>query len=124
MSYTPNVATTTEPVDSRPAGSAAAEFRAIKTKIAELGDVDIAFDLRLDALEMGGGGSGTITGANSLGGTAVYASETSGELNFRGLTAGQGVALSASGTAITISSVVISSTDPGAVGAGVLWVQP
>lgn len=69
-------------------------------------------------------GGGEVNTASNLGGVGLYYAKVSTDLQFRGLAAGQGVALTASTSTVTIRTVYISSTDPGAVGAGVLWVTP
>lgn len=51
MSYTPNPLDPTAPLDSEKAGTAAAEFRALKTQIVAMVAVDAALDKRLDAIE-------------------------------------------------------------------------
>ena len=72
-----------------------------------------------------GGASGETNTASNLGGTYGWYVQKSGvDLQFRGITAGSGVSLSATSSAVTISTVVISASDPGAVGAGVIWVTP
>ena len=50
----------------------------------------------------GGGGSGTITGGTSLGGTAIYSGVSGANLTFKGLTAGSGVTVTSASTALTI----------------------
>lgn len=80
----------------------------------------------LEALAEGaGGGEGEVNTASNLGsGAGVYASKSGADLRFRSLSAGQGVQLVEGANAIEIRRVYIQDTDPGAVGAGVLWVRP
>lgn len=67
---------------------------------------------------------GEINTASSLGGTSLVGVKSGVDLPFKGLTAGTGVILSPSSVAITVTTVIISSSDPGAVGPGVIWVTP
>ena len=54
-----------------------------------------------------GGGAGDISGASNLGsGTGLFAQESSGELQFKSITAGSNVSVSSNSTSITISSTV------------------
>ena len=73
--------------------------------------------------------SATTTGgeantASNLGGVGLFANKVGVDLRFKGLAAGQGVTLSSDANTVTIRTVIISATDPGAVGPGVIWVQP
>lgn len=75
-------------------------------------------------ISAGATGGGEANTASNLGGVGLYYAKSGADLQFRGLTAGSGVALSASASAVTITTVYVSASDPGAVGAGVLWVTP
>lgn len=68
--------------------------------------------------------SGESNTASSLGGTSLVGVKSGVDLQFKGLMAGTGVILSPSSVAITVTTVIISSSDPGAVGPGVIWVTP
>lgn len=69
-------------------------------------------------------GSGETNTASNLGGVGLFDSKVGVDLRFKGLAAGQGVTLSSDANTVTIRTVIISATDPGAVGPGVIWVQP
>jgi hypothetical protein len=71
-----------------------------------------------------GESTGDVSTAANLGGTGLYAQKSGAQLQFKGLSAEQGVALNVTGTTVGIRTVYISATDPGAVGAGVIWVTP
>lgn len=132
MPYTPIATDSSRPVGTDPAGSAAAEFRALKaalngytgvtnllnTFVLSLGD-------RVTALEAGGGGGGgDVTTAANMGATGLVGPKVGTTLQFKGLQAGQGTIVTAGSDRVTIQTVIISATDPGAVGPGVIWVQP
>lgn len=78
----------------------------------------------IDDTATGGGGSGEANTTSNLGGVGLAAAKSGVNLPFKGLAAGQGAAISADSTTVTIRTVYISSSDPGAVGAGVIWVTP
>lgn len=66
-----------------------------------------------------GGGVATIS---SAGGDVSLVSNTNGIL--KGLSAGVGVKFTNASDKITISTVIISATDPGTSGAGRIWIKP
>lgn len=133
MPYTPIATDQSRPVGTDPAGSAAAEFRALKnalngytsitnllnTFVLSLGD-------RVNALEAGGGGGGggDVTTAANMGATGLVGPKVGTTLQFKGLQAGSGTIVTATSDRVTLQTVIISATDPGAVGPGVIWVQP
>jgi hypothetical protein len=66
-----------------------------------------------------GGGTGTITGGTSLGGTEpIFGTNTAPTINFKGLTAGTGISLSSSSSAITVTNTgpTLSQIGPGFYG--------
>lgn len=132
MPYTPNAGDQSRPVGTDPAGSAAAEFRALKaslngfvavtnilnTFVASLSD-------RVDALEAGGGGGGgDVTIAANMAATGIVGPKVGTTLQFKGIQSGSGTIVTAASDRVTLQTVIISDTDPGAVGPGVIWVQP
>ncbi len=134
MPYTPIATDASRPVGTDPAGSAAAEFRALKaalngytgvtnllnTFVLSLGD-------RVTALEAGGGGGGgggDVTTAANMAATGLVGPKVGTTLQFKGLQAGSGTIVTAASDRVTLQTVIISATDPGAVGPGVIWVQP
>lgn len=66
----------------------------------------------------------TNVGANLGAGYAWYTGKSGAALNFKTLLPGSGVRVAADANTLTVSTVVISATDPGPVGAGVFWVTP
>ena len=75
--------------------------------------------------DIGDGPVGEINTASNLGsGAGLYASKSGVDLRFKSLIEGQGIDIASSSTALTIRSVVISASDPGAIGAGMIWVTP
>lgn len=71
------------------------------------------------------GSSGEVNTLGSRGGTvSLVGTKVGVELGIKGLSAGQGVALTSTSTAVTIRTVFIQASDPGAVGAGTIWVVP
>ena len=133
MPYTPIATDASRPVGTDPAGSAAAEFRALKaalngytsvtnllnTFVLSLGD-------RVTALEAGGGGGGggDVSTAANMAATGLVGPKVGTTLQFKGLQAGSGTIVTAASDRVTLQTVIISATDPGAVGPGVIWVQP
>lgn len=127
-------ATAAENVSFAPTGTSL-EATTLQDAIAELDDDRIALaaalaaaivDLegQIDAVIATAVGE-TNTAANVGSGTGqVYKAKSGVELQFRRIAAGQGIAISNGTNDITIRSVYVTGSDPGAVGAGVLWVNP
>jgi hypothetical protein len=133
MSYTPIATDASRPVGTDPAGSAAAEFRGLKAALNGYASVTntlnsfvLSLGDRVTALEAGGGGGGggDVTTAANMGGTSLVGPKVGTTLQFKGLQSGSGTIVTASTDRVTVQTVVISATDPGAVGPGVIWVQP
>lgn len=94
-------------------------------------------DLRVKSLEVTGSlaisststtitihGTGEANDGQNLGsGLGWFAQKSGDTLQFKSLIAGQGVVLSSSSTAITLRTAYVQSSDPGAVGAGAIWVD-
>ena len=133
MPYTPIATDTTRPVGTDPAGSAAAEFRALKNALLGYTSVTnilntfvLSLGDRVTALEAGGGGGGggDVTTAANMAATGLVGPKVGTTLQFKGLQAGSGTIVTAASDRVTLQTVIISATDPGAVGPGVIWVQP
>lgn len=88
------------------------------------GGDEVKFIINLSPLTAPGPGAGEANTASNLGGVGLFASKDGVDLRFKGLAAGPGVSLSSDASTVTIRTVIISATDPGAVGPGVIWVQP
>ena len=87
-----------------------------------VGGDEVKFIINLSQLTAPG--SGEANTASNLGGVGLFAGKVGVDLRFKGLAAGQGVTLYSDANTVTIRTVIISATDPGAVGPGVIWVQP
>jgi len=133
MPYTPIATDSSRPVGTDPAGSAAAEFRALKNALNSysgssnlLNTFVLSLGDRVNALEAGGGGGGggDVTTAANMGATGLVGPKVGTTLQFKGLQAGSGTIVTATSDRVTLQTVIISATDPGAVGPGVIWVQP
>ena len=133
MPYTPIAGDASRPVGTDPAGSAAAEFRALKNALNSysgssnlLNTFVLSLGDRVNALEAGGGGGGggDVTTAANMGATGLVGPKVGTTLQFKGLQAGFGTIVTAASDRVTLQTVIISATDPGAVGPGVIWVQP
>lgn len=70
------------------------------------------------------GGGEANTASNIGSGAGLYANKSGSDLRFKSLAQAEGVAISASADTVTLRTVYISASDPGAVGAGVIWVTP
>lgn len=134
MPYTPNAGDQSRPVGTDPAGSAAAEFRALKAALNGfvavtniLNTFVTSLSDRVDALEAGGGGGGgggDVTTAANMAATGLVGPKVGTTLQFKGIQSGAGTIVTAASDRVTLQTVIISATDPGAVGPGVIWVQP
>lgn len=73
------------------------------------------------------GGAVTLNSSDvitALGFAPISAIPTASASTLGGVKVGSGLSINASGVLSAVQEVVISSTDPGAIGAGKIWVQP